>query len=218
MAISVFQAPANYPLESYPSYATEILPDTDRYIRRFQVRSDSNPNKTYTIAFDRATNAGYWVCSCPGATRRGDCKHLRKAGLAGRMQTIFRRIEEKPAQPAEHAPPRTGEGDRLLTRRHFRESARSKWIVLDMRLRSNGTFTINGENGVMGVYRTQGEAEEAITVMGKQYSGYTTTYQDSAKRLIATDPFVSQAVAARKTEEEMLAAVPAGMLESLGEI
>ena len=70
-----------------PPNASEILPDHagDRHRFRFKVRSDSNPAKTYTISYDGAEGAGYWVCSCPAGIYRGGCKHLDAAGLRGRM-------------------------------------------------------------------------------------------------------------------------------------
>jgi hypothetical protein len=63
--------------------AVAVHPDTDRYKNRFDVRSGSS-NRIYRISYDAAPGAGYWVCSCPGCIRHGDCKHLRAVGLQGR--------------------------------------------------------------------------------------------------------------------------------------
>ncbi|MCY3019842.1 MAG: hypothetical protein NTW87_12545 [Planctomycetota bacterium] len=76
------------PAFQYPPHATEVLPDHvgNRYRFPFKVRSASNPFKTYTISYDNAPKAGYWVCSCPACTfRGGQCKHLDAAGLLGRQ-------------------------------------------------------------------------------------------------------------------------------------
>jgi hypothetical protein len=66
-----------------PSSAVEILPDSDRYKCRFNVRSESS-NQIYRISYDAAPGAGYWTCSCRGNIRFGSCKHLEAAGLQGR--------------------------------------------------------------------------------------------------------------------------------------
>jgi hypothetical protein len=58
---------------------------SDKWVSRRYVGSDSNPNKTYTVAVDAEGNFG---CSCPAWTRskqrRQDCKHIKwvKAYLA----------------------------------------------------------------------------------------------------------------------------------------
>ena len=71
---------------NYPSNCVERLPDMyyNRYRFPFKVLSDSNPNKTYTISYDNAPNAGHWTCSCRGNIGHGHCKHLEEAGLHGR--------------------------------------------------------------------------------------------------------------------------------------
>lgn len=63
--------------------AVEVLPDTGRYKVRFKIKSESS-SKLYMVSFDNADGAGYWVCSCPGNIRHGQCKHLTAMGLHGR--------------------------------------------------------------------------------------------------------------------------------------
>jgi hypothetical protein len=61
----------------------ETEPDDVRYKCKYIVKSQSS-NRNYKISFDAAPNAGWWVCSCPGACVHGTCKHLKAAGLQGR--------------------------------------------------------------------------------------------------------------------------------------
>jgi hypothetical protein len=63
--------------------AVERLPDTNRHLYRFKIRSESS-NNLYLISFDSAPNAGYWTCSCRGCISHGQCKHLDAMGLKGR--------------------------------------------------------------------------------------------------------------------------------------
>ena len=74
------------PKFQYPSNCVEILPDAhgNRYRFPFSVRSDSNPDKTYTISYDNAPGSGHWTCSCRGNIFHGHCSHLLAAGLCGR--------------------------------------------------------------------------------------------------------------------------------------
>lgn len=65
--------------------ALDLLPDTDRFKCRFQIGSETS-DRVYRISFDAAPGACYWVCSCPGNIRHGNCKHLRAMGLPGRKQ------------------------------------------------------------------------------------------------------------------------------------
>ena len=55
------------------------LPDGDRYVNRFYVKSDSSDNN-YIVSQDSSINYA-WVCSCPGGKRFRKCKHLKKLGL-----------------------------------------------------------------------------------------------------------------------------------------
>jgi hypothetical protein len=63
--------------------ALNVLPDSDRYKCRFEVRSESS-NRIYRISYDAAPGAGYWTCSCRGNISHGQCKHLTSIGLRGR--------------------------------------------------------------------------------------------------------------------------------------
>jgi hypothetical protein len=63
--------------------AVEVLPDTDRYLCRFKVRSSSS-NSLHLISYDNAPGAHYWTCSCRGNIRWGQCHHLDGCGLKGR--------------------------------------------------------------------------------------------------------------------------------------
>lgn len=64
--------------------ADEVLPDGPRYKFRFKIRSESS-DKLYLVSYDDAPGAKYWVCSCMGCIRHGNCKHLDSMGLAGRQ-------------------------------------------------------------------------------------------------------------------------------------
>lgn len=64
-----------------------LLPDSDRWTNRFQIRSESS-DRLYIIAQQRAD--GEWGCSCPGWRHHRRCKHLtdvlrRLTVLAERM-------------------------------------------------------------------------------------------------------------------------------------
>ena len=63
--------------------AVQLLPDSDRYKVRFDVRSESS-NQIYRVSYDNAPGAQYWTCSCRGNIRWGQCKHLTACGLHGR--------------------------------------------------------------------------------------------------------------------------------------
>jgi hypothetical protein len=62
---------------------TIAYPDTPRYKGGFGIASSSR-DRVYKISFDAAPSAGYWVCSCPGGIRWGQCKHLTALALRGR--------------------------------------------------------------------------------------------------------------------------------------
>jgi hypothetical protein len=90
----------------------------DKWISRWYVGSDSNPDKTYTVAVDAAGNFG---CSCPAWTpskqRRQDCKHIKrvKAPLArteGRAATAP--VPAGKPEPERKADPGTRAGRLLL--------------------------------------------------------------------------------------------------------
>jgi hypothetical protein len=63
--------------------AIAILPDSDRYKCRFDIRSESS-DSIYRVSFDAAPGAMYFKCSCRGYIRHGKCKHLDAMGLPGR--------------------------------------------------------------------------------------------------------------------------------------
>jgi hypothetical protein len=67
-----------------PEYALAVYPDSSRYKCIFEIASESSDSK-YRVSFDLAPNAGYWVCSCRGNLRHGQCKHLTSMGLQGRI-------------------------------------------------------------------------------------------------------------------------------------
>lgn len=67
-----------------PRISVRNFPDSDRYKGGFGVKSESS-SRIYKISFDAAKGAMYWVCSCPGAIRYGQCKHLTACGLKGRV-------------------------------------------------------------------------------------------------------------------------------------
>jgi len=54
------------------------LPDTDQWINRFTVRSETSTN-LYTVAQNRRKR--HWACSCPGYRTHRTCKHLRALAL-----------------------------------------------------------------------------------------------------------------------------------------
>ena len=59
------------------------LGDTVRHKCRFDIHSQTS-SRIYRVSFDIADGACYWVCSCPGCIRHGQCKHLTAMGLKGR--------------------------------------------------------------------------------------------------------------------------------------
>ena len=61
----------------------ELLPDKPPYHLRIRFHSESS-GKQYTVSLLCGPESNYFVCSCPGAVNRGDCKHLREIGLWGR--------------------------------------------------------------------------------------------------------------------------------------
>ena len=61
-----------------PKHALAIHPDTERYVCRFDIASQSS-DAVYRISFDMA--AQHWACSCRGAISHGSCKHLESLGL-----------------------------------------------------------------------------------------------------------------------------------------
>jgi hypothetical protein len=65
------------------SLGVKLLPDTDRFKFRFDVRSQTS-GSLYLVSYDDAPGAKYWVCSCRGCISHGHCKHLESMGLAGR--------------------------------------------------------------------------------------------------------------------------------------
>ena len=61
-----------------PPQGCTRLPDTDLWINRFQIKSESS-NRLYTIALNTSTNK--WGCSCPAWRTRRYCKHLSSLNL-----------------------------------------------------------------------------------------------------------------------------------------
>ena len=79
----------------------------ERHIFGFLVASSSG-RSNYKISFDAAPGAMYWVCSCPGCIRHGQCKHLTAAGLQGRKfgkQPLPQKAEGERAQRSGKALP-----------------------------------------------------------------------------------------------------------------
>jgi hypothetical protein len=70
-------------VKSAKRQALRVLPDTERHKCRFDIPSETS-DSIYRISFDSAPGAGYWVCSCFGYRRGGQCKHLTAMGLFGR--------------------------------------------------------------------------------------------------------------------------------------
>src|ERR1035437_9089028 len=65
-----------------PKHALAIHEDTERYVCRFDIASQSS-DAVYRISFDMA--AQWWTCSCRGNLGKGGhCKHLEDLGLRGR--------------------------------------------------------------------------------------------------------------------------------------
>ena len=54
----------------------EFLHDNNLYTYRFEVQSDSNPEKKYIIAQNKNTKV--WSCSCHAWIFRKTCKHLKR--------------------------------------------------------------------------------------------------------------------------------------------
>lgn len=54
-------------------FGAKLLPDSDRYKHRMEIRSQSS-TRLYVVSWDTATRA--WACKCPGWIRHRHCKHL----------------------------------------------------------------------------------------------------------------------------------------------
>lgn len=67
----------------------EILPDTNVWINRFTVPSDSS-NSEYIVAQHRTKR--WWACSCKGYTGHQKCKHLARLGLPVKMEPFESRM------------------------------------------------------------------------------------------------------------------------------
>lgn len=57
---------------------SERLPDSDQWVNRFEIRSETS-NRKYTVSQNRSKR--HWGCSCPGWRSRRECKHLRALAL-----------------------------------------------------------------------------------------------------------------------------------------
>lgn len=64
-----------------------LLPDTERYVCRFRIPSDSRPDQWYTVSFDTVTD--HWTCSCKASVNRGTCKHTQRLRLQSREGPRF---------------------------------------------------------------------------------------------------------------------------------
>lgn len=67
----------------------ELLPDTNVWINRFTVPSDSS-NSEYIVAQHRTRR--FWACSCKGFTGHQKCKHLMRQGLPIKMEPFEARV------------------------------------------------------------------------------------------------------------------------------
>lgn len=67
----------------------EILPDSNVWINRFTVPSDSS-NSEYIVAQHRTRR--WWACSCKGFTNHQKCKHLTRLDLGVYMQPLEARV------------------------------------------------------------------------------------------------------------------------------
>jgi len=55
-----------------------MLPDSDQWQNRFEIRSETS-NRIYVIAQHKKRR--HWGCSCPSFRVRRSCKHLEALGL-----------------------------------------------------------------------------------------------------------------------------------------
>lgn len=55
-----------------------VLPDTDQWINRFEIHSESS-NRIYIIAQNKKKR--HWACSCPAWRIHRKCKHLSALNL-----------------------------------------------------------------------------------------------------------------------------------------
>ena len=62
--------------------ALELCGDNGRWKCGFKIAGSTG--RIHKVSFDSAPGAGYWVCSCLGNIRHGQCKHLTAMGLQGR--------------------------------------------------------------------------------------------------------------------------------------
>lgn len=59
------------------------LPDEGQYKLRIKI-PNSDGSRYYMVAFLVGPHSNYFVCSCLGCIRFGQCKHLEAMGLWGR--------------------------------------------------------------------------------------------------------------------------------------
>jgi len=71
--------PAKYKADSLAQIVSDVEPvqnPTPGYSRQWKVRSETNPDTTYTVSLKPD---GSWECSCPHwIYRHRECKHIRK--------------------------------------------------------------------------------------------------------------------------------------------
>lgn len=83
----------------------KALQDTDQWVHRFEIRSESS-DRLYVVAKRRTT--GEWGCSCMGWKRTRNCKHLRAVSPVTRqidaVDGIGPAIGHRPAPTAAAAP------------------------------------------------------------------------------------------------------------------
>ena len=63
------------------------------WVRRFEVASHSNPDKSYVVALNTKDE---WGCSCPvWKFRRLQCKHINEVLQVTRFQEVVDQIDER---------------------------------------------------------------------------------------------------------------------------
>jgi hypothetical protein len=94
-----------------------LLPDSDQWFNRFQVKSASS-SRLYVIAQRRSDNV--WGCSCPGWINYRKCKHLTD---------VLKRLSDVAASPVARAYDSATLGMLASARKVYLELGSAKKVV-----------------------------------------------------------------------------------------
>jgi hypothetical protein len=208
------------PLDSPVTHPRTIerLPDTARYRNRMTVRSSSNPDKVYTISYDNAT--GCWTCSCHANIFRGDCKHLREAGLKGRA------FGRSPLPgTASNTTVTEARRDRKPIVRVVDEARQSGPITVERQRIGNVAVYVVKQGKSRIAFKTQREADTAAEALGNGRSWKETIKRaggrPNAPITIQKQKEIAEALREKLAEnktDQFIESAPEEVLASLGEI